>query len=1067
MDQLTDRNSTSYPKQLASVLESIKKDKDDVLKYHQRLAYEFVVNNPKTRGLQFYMKMGSGKTIAAASIAEGLKDQDVKRKIIVMSAKSLHANFRKDLIKYRKMVAEKGKNGESILMSEEALNKYIDETYQFISLNASNMITQVHKAIKKDADLSAFDDNVITEEEAEEFAKLDRIGNLDDTILIIDEAHNLFNAITNGSKNAMGLYKLIMEAKNIKLLFLTGTPIVNDPFEFAICMNMIAGPMGRHSNGAPITLFGEDYADFTKYFVGAIGIETPDPDDPSKKIKVAQPHIKNRDKFINRIIGLVSYYGADDKDQLARYPEQLETIVSKVSMSPKQYAAYISARDREIEETSRSAGFSKSGHKKPLQKPEGMSSSYRVRSRQFSNFLFPNYASRSYKDDRGYAKYEKFPDKLKEENLRVRGSDGKGDNEANFGLEIWSPKIMKLLEHVQAHMPFKFYSDKLVSKKTATKSSKKKVKGKGEMELKVRAVCDDDWKKIKAVHNESFSDKFAVSKDVIGYVAFNGNDVIGYVTVHPKTQMMKYLRVIPTYQRRGIGKVLLALALEKYPNAKLTIPKSDGVHVLDAYKAHGFYVVKETSTTWNMRRKIIGNGEMNIFQVKSSDDMDKVIALYVEIFGDIPSFNADSDVETYAAKLDDKIIGFAVVKPNHSSNSKQRNGVSYMLSLGVNSGKRRQGAGKHILNNVLTKYPKMYIKVDKTQHGDGSRKFYEESGFVVYRANQSHWYMRKIIGSAPVTKTKGGTGPGLVYSQFIDSGVGLVGKVLSAYGFKEIKNLDDALKHKKGASFSIISGDVDPELRAEIVRIFNSPENKKGEHLSLLLVTSTGAEGLDLKCVRHIHILEPYWHWSRLAQVFARGVRMDGHITLPEKDRNVQPYIYLSDYPGVDQLKEISAETEEGLEHIKKQMEKEDTTDNTLYSNSVQNQVLINSFLQAIKEASIDCNSHYKGKLECRLCAPTGAPLFVSDLDKDMKTRSPCEPLTEETVKAKSISVTTEIDGKKEEKEFAYVVAKDDDRRVHIFEFDAKLNAHSEIFEDHDFYEAVYAAIKKKEKKLF
>ena len=1054
MDKLSERNNTSFPKELAHVLENIKKDKDDPLRYHQRLVYEFLLKYPWARGILIYHMMGAGKTITGASLAEGLKAQDIKRKIIVMASKSLHANFRKDVIKYRQLMAEKGSEPN---MSEEALNKYIDDTYQFISMNASNMLTQVHKAIKKDADISAFDDNIITEEEAEEFAKLDKIGNLDNSILIVDEAHNLFNAITNGSKNAIGLYKLIMEAKNIKIIFMTGTPIVNDPFEFAVCMNMIAGPLGKHSNGSPITLFGEDYADFIKYFVGAIGVETVQ---NGKTVKVAQPHIKNRDKFINRIIGLVSYYGADDKDQKARYPEQLETITSNVAMSPKQYAAYITARDREIEESTKSSRFAKSGHKKPLQKPEGMSSSYRVRSRQFSNFLFPSYASKTFKDAKGYLRYEKYFDKLKEENLRVRWSDGKGDDEANFGLEVWSPKIMKLLEHIQFHSPFKFYSDKLAK---ATDVVEKKTKGKAESDLVIKPISE--WSQIEKVHNESFKDKFSIGKDVIGYVAFDENNVVGYVTIHPKTQLIKYLRVIPDHQRRGIGRVLITMVLEKYPNAKLTIPKSDGVQVLEAYKARGFHVVKETPTAWYTQRKTIGKGEVEI-QTASAADKKQIPELYSEIFGSKPDFEInDSGLSVFVAKHNDQLVGFAVVKPGYSSANKQREGVNYLQAFGVESNNRRQGIGKELLGAVMKKHQKVYLKVDRQwTHGDGAKKFYEDTGFFVYRASPDHWYMRHISGGAAPVKSKGGIGPGIVYSQFIDSGVGLVGKVLEAYGFKEIKSINDALKHKEGAAYAIISGEVDPDLRAEIVKIFNSPENKHGEHLMILLVTSTGAEGLDLKCVRHIHILEPYWHWSRSAQVFARGVRMDSHISLPESERNVQPYIYLSDYPGIDKLKEISAELDEGLEHIKKQMEKESTTDVTLYEKSIENQNMINSFLLAIKEASIDCNIHYKGKLDCRLCTPTGDVLFIPDLDKDLQTKSSCMPITESTIKAKSVSVSAEVDGEKVEKEFAYVLGEDN---VHIFEYDPKLGAHTEIFEDHNFYDDVLNAIKKREKNYF
>ena len=46
--------------------------------------------------------------------------------------------------------------------------------------------------------------------------------NLEDKIIIIDEAHNLFNSISNGSKIANEFYDLVMNTKKIKLiLYLT------------------------------------------------------------------------------------------------------------------------------------------------------------------------------------------------------------------------------------------------------------------------------------------------------------------------------------------------------------------------------------------------------------------------------------------------------------------------------------------------------------------------------------------------------------------------------------------------------------------------------------------------------------------------------------------------------------------------------------------------------------------------------------------------------------------------------------------------------------------------------
>lgn len=44
-----------------------------------------------------------------------------------------------------------------------------------------------------------------------------------------------------------------------------------------------------------------------------------------------------------------------------------------------------------------------------------------------------------------------------------------------------------------------------------------------------------------------------------------------------------------------------------------------------------------------------------------------------------------------------------------------------------------------------------------------------------------------------------------------------------------------------------------------IQQLWNSPLNIHGEVIKILLVSKTGAEGLDLKYGRQVHILEPYW----------------------------------------------------------------------------------------------------------------------------------------------------------------------------------------------------------------
>ena len=121
---------------------------------------------------------------------------------------------------------------------------------------------------------------------------------LDGKLIIIDEAHNIFNAITNGSKNAIHLYNAIMKATDIKLLFLTGTPIINHPFEIVPCINMLAGYIrldpnivGKQKARQQVTtLLPEMWDDFNMLFIDGV-------------------NLKNKSKLQNRIHGLVSYYG--------------------------------------------------------------------------------------------------------------------------------------------------------------------------------------------------------------------------------------------------------------------------------------------------------------------------------------------------------------------------------------------------------------------------------------------------------------------------------------------------------------------------------------------------------------------------------------------------------------------------------------------------------------------------------------------------------------------------------------------------------------------------------------
>jgi hypothetical protein len=65
----------------------------------------------------------------------------------------------------------------------------------------------------------------------------------DNSFIIVDEVHNFISRIANGSKIAMKIYNNIVSAKDVKLVLLSGTPIINHPYEISFLINLLRGPM--------------------------------------------------------------------------------------------------------------------------------------------------------------------------------------------------------------------------------------------------------------------------------------------------------------------------------------------------------------------------------------------------------------------------------------------------------------------------------------------------------------------------------------------------------------------------------------------------------------------------------------------------------------------------------------------------------------------------------------------------------------------------------------------------------------------------------------------------------
>ena len=226
----------------------------------------------------------------------------------------------------------------------------------------------------------------------------------------------------------------------------------------------------------------------------------------------------------------------------------------------------------------------------------------------------------------------------------------------------------------------------------------------------------------------------------------------------------------------------------------------------------------------------------------------------------------------------------------------------------------------------------------------------------------------------------------LIYSQFRTiEGIGIFSLVLEKNGFARFKikrtssgwelnmNPEDAGKptfalytgtessEEKEIIRNIYNGDwdyVDIGIKRELSKIAHN--NNMGEIIKILMITSSGSEGINLRNTRYVHIMEPYWHPVRLEQVIGRARRICSHKGLPEVLRTVEVFVYLMVFTA-EQLK-----SDTSIELKKKDISKRPpyfplTSDQYLYEISEIKSKLTKQLTDVIKESSFDCYI-YNGK---------------------------------------------------------------------------------------------------------
>jgi superfamily II DNA or RNA helicase len=226
----------------------------------QKLVRDYLQHDSPFRGLLLYHGLGVGKTCASIAIAEGFKSN---RMVYILLNKSLKQNFIDNLMFCGNHMFRRNQHW---IFKRTSGDTDFDKYASFIGIPAKVMkknggawfvdfkqkanYTQLKKSEQDQLNLQI--EGMI--DIRYKFIHMDGLNKnsmqkllddrvLDNAVLIVDEVHNITNAMSKDTPGirARGIRELIMDAFNLKLVFLSGTPMINDPYEVGQLFNLLRG----------------------------------------------------------------------------------------------------------------------------------------------------------------------------------------------------------------------------------------------------------------------------------------------------------------------------------------------------------------------------------------------------------------------------------------------------------------------------------------------------------------------------------------------------------------------------------------------------------------------------------------------------------------------------------------------------------------------------------------------------------------------------------------------------------------------------------------------------------
>ena len=944
-------------------------DEEMSLLTHQKIVRDYINLYTPYRGLLLYHGLGSGKTCSSIAIAEGFQSN---KQVIIMTPAYLRMNYIQEIKKCGNVLFRKNQFWEwvDLRTNENALNtlsavlglprEYIRKqkgawlvdftkpsNFEGLTNKEKNRVdAQLDEMIQNKYKFINY--NGLTKKKFKTLTNNYKTNIFDNSVIIIDEAHNLISRIVNkinklsskttGSDNkfpdilALKIYELLLRAENSRVVLLTGTPLVNYPNELGILFNILRGYIKTWK--------------FTLRF------------DDDKRVNIESlKEIFNRD----RTHDYIDYLASNKTLTITRNPFGFDNKVTANS-------GYKGVSRNEGEPTSDAEFVHKVVNllKKNNITAVELASEFRVYTALPDRLT--EFAEQFVNEENGSVKnIEKFKRRIMGLPSYFRSAQ-----------EELLPMYDKIKDYHVIKIPMSDYQFRIYeSARVEERQSEKPSTGKKSIDINGLFIDPSSTYRIFSRLFCNFvmpqppgrpTPKIFAMKQLL-------NSMLEMLANEPKEKRDELL-----------DKLNKKLDSKKRSGGGSNMDMDMDMDMDDEQIQYGGLEIEGEKTGVGEKTK---KGETKTKQKKLTEtERDKAENAIIDLAVMYPNLSL-KDILDYLYKnknksLDDISIGLEQLQKDSSGQAGQEEAENLEMEY--------EQETDDVLNGIGDATYKKSLRDAYEFLKDHSEEYLSPEGLDIYG--------RKYLAVLENITNEENQGLHLVYSQFRTmEGIGILMLVLEQNGFSQFKikrvgtdwDLDFPVEKLGSPMFGLYTGTEEDDEREIIRNIYNgdwkdlpptikqkisavSKNNNLGEIIKVLMITAAGSEGINLRNTRFVHLMEPYWHPVRTEQVVGRARRICSHKNLPKEFQNVQVFLYLMTFTQEQLKSDIAAELR--VKDLSKRAPFTPlTSDEKLFEISNIKEELGGQLLKAIKEASIDCSIHVKSAAKEKLtCLSFGKP---------------------------------------------------------------------------------------------